>query len=403
MFALSAKNILKKTAAVLCAFAVWTACLTYMPNGANLLTVSAGKSLSELESEKKQLAEEKKQVKNKLAELEKSAEEQEQYQAYYAEQIEIQEKELDIVNAQATELESQISDLNDRIEQQKQDIDKSIEMFRDRLRAMYIAGDTSYASVIAGSSDFYEMLSRMEMVKRSSARDKEMIDELNDQLDSYNLDCETLNSRLDEQKQTISEQETLLAELQDSYNNSVEVLEMINKEAEDYAARSEEIDAEEEKVEKELQAEIKRLASQEKVFVGSDFTWPAPAVHNLSDGYGWRNLFGKQQFHKGVDITKPGCAGKDIVAAQAGTVILAQKTYTPGYSYGKYIIIDHGGGYTTLYGHCSEIYVTKGQTVTKGQKIAAIGNTGNSYGAHLHFEVRINGQHTDPMKFYKKQ
>lgn len=400
---MSAKNILKKTAAVLCAFAVWTACLTYLPNSANLLTVSAGKSLSELEAEKKQLADEKKQVQNKLAELEKDAEEQEQYQAYYAEQIEIQEKELDIVNAQADELEAQISDLNDRTAQQKEDIDKSISMFRDRLRAMYIAGDTSYASVIAGSSDFYEMLSRMEMVKRSSARDKEMIDELNDQLDSYNLDCETLNSRLDEQKQTISEQETLLSELQDSYNNSVEVLEMINKEAEDYAARSEEIDAEEEKVEKELQAEIKRLASQEKVFVGSDFTWPAPAVHNLSDGYGWRNLFGKQQFHKGVDITKPGCAGKDIVAAQAGTVILAQKTYTPGYSYGKYIIIDHGGGYTTLYGHCSEIYVTKGQTVTKGQKIAAIGNTGNSYGAHLHFEVRINGQHTDPMKFYKKQ
>lgn len=400
---MSAKSILKKTAAVLCALAVWTACLTYMPNSTNLLTVCAGKSLSELEAEKKQLADEKKQVKNKLAELEKDAEEQEQYQAYYAEQIEIQEKELDIVNAQAAELETQISDLNDRIEQQKQDIDKSIVMFRDRLRAMYIAGDASYASVIAGSSDFYEMLARMEMVKRSSARDKQMIDELNDQLDTYNLDCETLNTRLSEQKQAISEQETLLAELQDSYNNSVEVLEMINKEAEDYAARSEEIDAEEEKVEKELQAEIKRLASQEKVFVGSDFTWPAPAVHNLSDGYGWRNLFGKQNFHKGVDITKPGCAGKDIVAAQAGTVILAQKTYTPGYSYGKYVIIDHGGGYTTLYGHCSEVYVTKGQTVTKGQKIAAIGNTGNSYGAHLHFEVRINGQHTDPMKFYKKQ
>lgn len=400
---MSAKNILKKTAAVLCAFAVWTACLTYLPNSANLLTVSAGKSLSELESEKKQLADEKKQVKNKLAELEKDAEEQEQYQAYYAEQIEIQEKELDIVNAQADELEAQISDLNDRIERQKEDIDKSISMFRDRLRAMYIAGDASYASVIAGSSDFYEMLARMEMVKRMSARDKVMIDDLNAQLDTYNTDCETLNTRLDKQKQTISEQETLLAELQDSYNNSVEVLEMINKEAEDYAARSEEIDAEEEKVEKELQAEIKRLASQEKVFVGSDFTWPAPQVHNLSDGYGWRDLFGKQQFHKGVDITKPGCAGKDIVAAQAGTVILAQKTYTPGYSYGKYVIIDHGGGYTTLYGHCSEVYVSVGQTVTKGQKIAAIGNTGNSYGAHLHFEVRINGQHTDPMKFYKKQ
>ena len=400
---MSAKSILKKTSAVLCALAVWTACLTYMPSSTNLLTVCAGKSLSELEAEKKQLADEKKQVKNKLAELEKNAEEQEQYQAYYAEQIEIQEKELDIVNAQAAELETQISDLNGRIEQQKQDIDKSIVMFRDRLRAMYIAGDASYASVIAGSSDFYEMLARMEMVKRVSVHDKELIDDLNKQLDDYNLDCETLNTRLDQQKQAISEQETLLAELQDSYNNSVEVLEMINKEAEDYAARSEEIDAEEEKVEKELQAEIKRLASQEKVFVGSDFTWPAPAVHNLSDGYGWRNLFGKQNFHKGVDITKPGCAGKDIVAAQAGTVILAQKTYTPGYSYGKYVIIDHGGGYNTLYGHCSEVYVTKGQTVTKGQKIAAIGNTGNSYGAHLHFEVRINGQHTDPMKFYKKQ
>lgn len=393
----------KKITAALCAVVLWTACVTCFPDAVNTLDVSAGKSLSELEAEKKELEAERESIRSELKKLESKADEQEKYQQYYAEQIAVQERELDNINAQADAIEADIAELTQRISDKKAEIDENTQLFRERVRAMYIAGNTSYAEVIAGSDSFYDVLARVEMVKRVSAHDKDMIDDLNNTLKVYNADCELLNERLTEQKAAQTEQEKVLSELQESYNNSAEVISMLKAEADDYAVRSAEIDAEEEEVEKALQAEIKRLASAQKVFVGSDFTWPAPTVHNTSDGYGWRDLFGQQKFHKGLDITKPGCAGMDIVAAQSGTVILAQKTYTPGYSYGKYVIIDHGGGYTTLYGHCSEVYVSVGQTVAKGDKIAAIGNTGNSYGAHLHFEIRVNGQHTDPMQYFTKQ
>ena len=93
--------------------------------------------------------------------------------------------------------------------------------------------------------------------------------------------------------------------------------------------------------------------------------------------------------------------GQDIVAVDGGTVIVARDPKGTSYwSYGKYIIIDHGGGYQTLYAHCNELFVKPGDKVIQGQRIAAVGNTGRSTAPHLHFEVRVNGRTVDPMKFY---
>ena len=89
--------------------------------------------------------------------------------------------------------------------------------------------------------------------------------------------------------------------------------------------------------------------------------------------------------------------GTNIVAAESGTVILASYGWNGGY--GNYIIINHGNGVTTRYAHASQLYVSVGQTVSKGQVIAAVGTTGNSTGPHLHFEVRINGSHRNPLNY----
>ncbi|MGF1603441.1 MAG: peptidoglycan DD-metalloendopeptidase family protein [Thermosynechococcaceae cyanobacterium] len=120
-----------------------------------------------------------------------------------------------------------------------------------------------------------------------------------------------------------------------------------------------------------------------------------PASGPITSGFGYRvhPVLGRGRLHAGMDIGVP--TGTPIYAAEAGTVI------TAGWNggYGNCVIIDHGGGLTTLYGHASELYVTAGQSVQRGQPIAAVGSTGLSTGPHLHFEVRVNGTPTDPAPY----
>ena len=106
-------------------------------------------------------------------------------------------------------------------------------------------------------------------------------------------------------------------------------------------------------------------------------------------------------FHTGVDFTGSNVNGKKVVAANAGNVIFTKTTYIPGKSYGKYIIVDHGGGYSTLYAHLSSVNVSVGDYVKKGQSIGNVGSTGWSTGPHLHFEIRVNGKHTNPLPYLK--
>ena len=125
--------------------------------------------------------------------------------------------------------------------------------------------------------------------------------------------------------------------------------------------------------------------------------WPTPSSHTITCPFGQRTspTKGASSFHTGIDIG--ASYGSNIVAAESGTVILA--SYGWNGSYGNYIIINHGNGITTRYAHASKLYVTTGQTVTKGQVIAAVGESGRAYGAHLHFEVRKNGSHTNPLNY----
>ncbi|MCI6653374.1 MAG: peptidoglycan DD-metalloendopeptidase family protein [Ruminococcus sp.] len=119
------------------------------------------------------------------------------------------------------------------------------------------------------------------------------------------------------------------------------------------------------------------------------FIWPVPSVHTISSPYGYRE---GGEFHTGLDIADGDCYGATIVASKGGTVEWA------GYDdsgYGNYVIINHGDGYKTLYGHCSAVYVSQGQQVSQGQSICAIGSTGQSFGNHLHFEVRTGDQRSD--------
>lgn len=122
------------------------------------------------------------------------------------------------------------------------------------------------------------------------------------------------------------------------------------------------------------------------------FSWPLPNYDIITSEFGPR--WGTN--HNGLDISGSDVYGADIVASDGGTVILAQEDNS---GYGRYVIIDHGNGYQTLYGHCSELCVSAGDKVSAGQKIAEVGSTGYSTGPHLHFEIIDNGTKIDPYPF----
>ncbi len=125
-----------------------------------------------------------------------------------------------------------------------------------------------------------------------------------------------------------------------------------------------------------------------------EFMWPLPSCRILNSEFGYR--WGK--LHAGIDISGNGVFGKDIIASDGGVVTQVNASGWGG-GYGLYVIIDHGNGYTTSYCHCNEILVSVGDKVTQGEVIAKVGNTGNSFGPHLHFEIRLNGRAVDPMPY----
>ncbi len=134
------------------------------------------------------------------------------------------------------------------------------------------------------------------------------------------------------------------------------------------------------------------------VTASGNFIWPVPHSHLIYSPYGWR----KGKMHKGIDIAGSNIYGKNILAADGGRVIQTDKTDGPGYwSYGKYLMIDHGNGFVTVYAHCSSVLVETGDRVSQGQVIAKVGNTGRSTGPHLHFEIRYKGSTVNPTGYVR--
>jgi murein DD-endopeptidase MepM/ murein hydrolase activator NlpD len=148
--------------------------------------------------------------------------------------------------------------------------------------------------------------------------------------------------------------------------------------------------------EKAVDDEIKRL-QMERDYVGGELAWPAPGYYRITSEFGMRfhPVLKYNKLHTGIDIGVP--SGSKIVAANDGVVIIAKYNV----AYGYYIVIDHGGGISTLYAHNKKLLVSVGQTVKKGQVISYSGSTGYSTGPHLHFEYRINGEYQNPLDYLK--
>ena len=311
-------------------------------------------------------------------------------------QISLTRQQLQLVNDKIALLSDSIAQKEEEIEEKTLEIDESYTLFKKRIRSNYLRGDETTLGLLLGADSFYDFLTRSEIMERIAERDKEIIEQLiadreaieqaKEQIEQTRSEVEGAKAQLDELTEILNQQ---LGQTQQQIQDISELEAQFNK---DKAATQAEMAA----IQADIDAIYAKLDSMED-FVGGKFGWPSPSYSNITSYYGWR--FNGSDFHTGIDISGSNIYGTPVVASNAGKVVFVNTNYTPGKGYGKYLIVDHGGGYTTLYAHNSEILVSVGDYVTRGQAIAKVGSTGWSTGPHIHFEIRINGKHTNPLEY----
>ncbi|MBQ7529301.1 peptidoglycan DD-metalloendopeptidase family protein [bacterium] len=271
-----------------------------------------------------------------------------------------------------------------------------------RLREIYMHGDVGYLVVLLGSQSFTDFIDQTRFLSLIIQNDRNLLNKvkaLKDELENKKLQEEETIREIESLKKRQLEKIENLKKIE---SKRTQLLADVRSQRDSLNAQVSELENSTFSLEKRIQNEINshrtymRPSSPQatrRVWGTGRFITPAPGPITSPFGYRVHPIFGTLRFHTGVDIGAPyGCS---ILAADSGTVI--DSGWMGGY--GNCLIVDHGGGYSTLYAHCSQLYVGYGQGVTKGQAIAAVGSTGNSTGPHLHFEVRINGEPVDPLGF----
>lgn len=311
------------------------------------------------------------------------------------------------------ELNTKLTQLEESISQKEKELTEKKKVLEDRLVAMYMKKETTFLDVVL-SGKLMNFISNQDMMKQITEYDNKLITEVNElkkSLESEKTEVETVKKDKEQKTAELqklkAEKEEKAANLTDEQKELEKKLSEYKSQAEEYAKLERQAIAKEEAARKAAQEASKNNTNTSgsnssnggqtntTSYTGGKLGWPCPSSSRITSPYGYRVLFGVRDFHTGVDIG--ATTGSNIVAAESGTVILANYGWNGGY--GNYIILSHGNGITTRYAHASQLYVTAGQTVSKGQVIAAVGTTGNSTGPHLHFEVRVNGSHTNPLNY----
>ncbi len=337
-------------------------------------------------------------------ELEEQLADVEADQAEAQQRRQLLQAQLDAINNEIENIDKQIAYYDQEIAQKETEQAEAeaneqaqYELFCQRVRAMEEEGTVSYWSILFNSESFSELLDRLADIDAVMAYDNQVMDELiaiREEIIALRTQLET--SRAEEQAAR-DQQAAKQAEQQAKVAEAQKLLDQINA---DVAEVNRQLDAESEAA-AEIQAEIaqkqKQLEEQRRqnnITIDSEtsYLWPLPGYYRLSSLFGYRihPITGEAHSHTGIDIPAPG--NTPILACKSGQVV----TSAYHYSYGNYVVIDHGNGNSTLYAHMSSRAVSEGDMVTQGQTIGYVGTTGSSTGNHLHLEVRDNYTRVDP-------
>lgn len=359
--------------------------------------------LDDLESERDALIAGRTNIENVIQGLEASKQEMESYVTELDNQLLSIQNNINGLNEMIAAKEEEILVIQEELALAEATAAAQYEAMKARIQFMYERGDNMYMEMLLTADSFADMLNKADYIEQLSAYDRRMLEEyqlvveytalcreellaeaelLEEARAAAEAEQESMNLLISEKEQQITAFETDIATQEQA----------IREYDEEINAQNEIIEA----LEAAVAAERAQLAEANRLrYDGGMFAWPAPSYTRISSPYGWRMhpTLGVDKFHNGVDMAAPG--GSPILAAYDGRVVAA------GYSssMGNYIMLDHGDELYTIYMHASALYVSRGDTVTRGENIAAVGTTGRSTGNHLHFGVRLNGQYVDPMSY----
>ncbi len=375
-----------------------------LPMVSMIVTYAGAVSQSEINSLKEQaaeLAQDKKELQNQLAAITSDKNAAMSKKQNIEQQINVVRSEIANANALIASYDQEIAEKEVELAAAEEKQEKYYQLFCERVRSMEEDGTVSYWSILFDASSFADLLDRANFVNEVIEYDNGVMDELEQARQAVadakaaieaakseqEAELAVLQARQNELKEKEAEADALLSEIQEKEDEAQEALNAAS-------AAAKAMDNEIAKKQRELEAQ---LAAQNQTIVSeSGYMWPLSGYYTLSSLYGGRThpITGKPNNHGGIDIPAP--KNTHILASKSGMVI------TSGYnsSYGNYVVISHGGGASTLYAHMTSRAVSVGDSVKQGQTIGYVGTTGSSTGNHLHFEVRVNGNRTDPINYF---
>ncbi len=377
--------------------------------GEELDNSAAQDRLAELNDSYKELEDQKKKVDSQINSARTERKKQEIISAEIDGQINTTTKQIELLNERIGLLTQQIGQLNGSIAQKQiemeakeEEISEAMELFKKRMRAIYMSGGGNNTAIgmMLGAESYSQMVIRAEVVGRVAKHDRELLSKLDQDLKELNElknGIEQDKQEIEQNKSAVEGDKTEMAVKKEELDSQYQ---MARDKVEDIAAQEQEYLANKAEIQKKLnmlEAEMKAIydeINKESVnvpYTGGTMRWPSPSLSQITTHFG-------EGGHTGIDITGGGAYGTPVLASGDGVVKVAS-VQNPDSGYGKYIIIDHGGGIQTLYAHCSLLSVSVGQSVSAGQQIAQVGSTGWSTGPHIHFEVRKNSQAVNPLAY----
>jgi len=341
-----------------------------------------------------------KETQRKQQNVNKEKKELEKTQEELSKEIDNLDREIDSVGLELESVEKQLAKITKDIEKTTNDIKEAEDKIEDkndtlnsRLRVMYENGNVGYLEVLLSATSISDFLARKEMVQAIVEHDTELLKFMKEQrnivvkkekeLQGQKASVEVTKRKIDEKKNQLvvatRNKESRMKDLEKDIKELEKMEDQLIKTA------------------NEIKSKIRSLQVKTGPYSGGKMGWPVPGHSRISSPFGYRihPIFKTKKLHTGIDIPAP--TGTSIVAASDGTVIFAG--WLGGY--GKAVMVDHGGGIVTLYGHNSSLSVSVGTEVKRGQTIAKAGSTGYSTGPHCHFEVRRNGSYEDPISWLK--
>lgn len=348
---------------------------------------------TDLQTEQKQLQQQIEDANEELNSVQNELSQNLQQVQKLDEKISSAQSELDELNTKIAKLQSSIEGVEKELKVAEEKYNKQREMLEQRLVIMYEAGDTQYLDVILSSKSVSDFLSNYFLITEITSHEAELLEDMKQKKDEIELSKKKLDQNK-EQLGTIRQNQIKTSKVLENTKSVREnYISKLSDQEKDIQTKIDEYNTRFAEINQEILAlAIEGLDTQ---YIGGELAWPVPGYTRISSKYGMRThpITGVYKLHTGVDISAP--MGANFIAANNGIVIKA------GYNaaYGNMVIIDHGGGISTLYAHGSEILVEVGQIVKREDAVLKVGSTGYSTGPHAHFEVRIDGVVTDPMPY----